>query len=158
VSALFLLRSPGVDDPAAYWLPLDDALEAHRAEGVSPDEDAYARAVEAYRRHDPAEVVSILHDRALPESADPLKLLLASALLKTGDAAGARATLEELLVVTLPQPYRDRASWILAGALRGEGRAAEAQAILRQLAAEPGELQDAARRAQGKPTSENPAQ
>lgn len=131
---------------AAYWFPVDTETVGLRAGTPEGDEKIVHDAVAAYRRHDPARVVGLLHDRTLPEALDPVKIMLASALVKTGEAAKAEALLSELRIETLPQPDRDRASWILLAALEAEGKRAEARAVAEALAAQPGEFSEAARR------------
>jgi hypothetical protein len=152
VAASFLLlaalawwvRAPRPEDAAAYWFPVDGETVSLRAGAPTADEQIYKDAVAAYRAHDPAKVVALLHDRAIPEVLDPLKIMLASALVKTGDARGAEDLLTTLRVETLPQPDRDRASWILYAALRDGGKKPEARALVETLASRAGEFEKAA--------------
>ncbi len=134
-------------DVAAYWFPVDSEMVGLRAAAPSADEAIVREAVEAYRRHDARLVVALLRDRSIPEALDPVKIMLASALVKTGESRKAEELLGELRIETIPQPDRDRASWILVAALEGAGRHGEARAVLEKLAARPGEFSDAARRA-----------
>ena len=133
-------------DPAAYWFPVDREMGTLRTGEPSAEEEVFRRAVAAYRDHDAARVVALLRDRSIPEALDPLKIVLASALVKTGEFARADAVLEDLRIETLPQPDRDRASWIRYAALRGAGRDEEARGIARELASHPGEFAAPARR------------
>ena len=141
-----LLRAPAVSEPAAYWLPVETESVDLRAAPADRDAAVFAEAAAAYRSRDAARVVALLRGRMIPESQDPLKLLYASALLKTGAHEEARATLDGLMIETLPQPFRDRAKWVLAGALRAGSREAEAEAVLRDLARRDGEFAVAASR------------
>ena len=134
----------GADD---YWFPVDRDAVVLRAGTPEGDGAVFQDAVEAYRRHDPSRTVALLRDREIPESLDPLKIMLASAYTHTGEPAKAEAVLKELRVETLPQPDRDRASWILYTALVGEGKTGDARAIASSLAAQPGEFSERARRA-----------
>jgi hypothetical protein len=134
-------------DAAAYWFPVDIDTVGLRTGAQDADEQVFHDAVEAYRRHDPARVVALLRDRSIPEALDPLKIMLASAFVKTGQCARAESLLAGLRIETVPQPDRDRASWILYAALTEEGKHDEAQALLQRLAARPGEFSEEARRA-----------
>jgi pentatricopeptide repeat protein len=82
----------------------------------------------------------------MPESQDPLKIALASALVKTGKPDEALDLLDRLHVETIPQPDRDRVLWIHVAALQSGGRKREAAIAVRDLASRPGEFQEAARR------------
>ena len=141
-----LLRAPAATGPAAYWLPVEAEAIDLRAAPTDRDAALFAAAAAAYRAHDPERVVALLRGRAIPESQDPLKLLYASALVKTGAHEEARATLDELQIETLPQPFRDRAKWLMVAALRAGSHDAEADALVRDLAGRDGEFADAARR------------
>jgi len=153
-----ILRSSRYVDPSAYWLPVEEETVDLRAAPPGVDEAVFAEAAEAYRRHDPARVVALLTGKTIPSSHDPLKLLQASALLKTADPISALAVLESLHVESLPQPYRDRAQWIRLGALRAAGRDAEAEALAADIASGSGEFARAARSQSGRPRRKNPAQ
>lgn len=145
-----LVRAPAAPDPVAYWLPVEtDAVEL-RTGRADVEGTALAEAAEAYRRRDAARVVKLLLGKTIPESHDPLRLLYASALLKTGDAEASLRELDALKIDTLPQPYRDRAKWIEIGALRSSSRNDDARALARELAGRPGEFSEAARRLVGK--------
>ena len=137
----------GRADAAAYWFPVDLETVGLRAGTPSGDGRIFHEAVEAYRRHDPARVVTLLRDRSIPEALDPLKIMLASALVKTGESKRAEDVLTELRIETLPQPDRDRASWILYAALDKGGKRAEALALAEALAARTGEFSEGAKRA-----------
>jgi hypothetical protein len=150
VALAWWVRAPRPEDAAAYWFPVDGETVSLRAGAPTADEKVYTDAVAAYRAHDPAKVVSLLRDRAIPEVLDPLKIMLASALVKTGDARRAEDVLVALRVESLPQPDRDRASWILYAALRDSGKRTEARAVLDALASHPGEFTDAAKTELGK--------
>jgi hypothetical protein len=127
-------------DAAPYWFPVDRETVVLRAGAPDASSAIFQEAVEAYRRHDPSRAVALLHDREIPESLDPVKIMLASAYTHTREFAKAEAILEELRIETVPQPDRDRASWILYTALVGNGKTAEARAVAESLAAHPGEF------------------
>jgi hypothetical protein len=141
------LRWNSRQDLAEYWFPVDRETVVVRAGAPDAGSAIFQDAVEAYRRHDPSRAVALLRDREIPESLDPLKIMLASAYTHTGEFAKAETILEELRIETLPQPDRDRASWILYTALIGNGKTAEARTVAQSLAAHPGEFTGAARRA-----------
>jgi hypothetical protein len=147
VSAGLFLRWNSRQDLAEYWFPVDRETVVVRAGAPDAGSAIFQDAVEAYRRHDPSRAVALLRDREIPESLDPLKIMLASAYTHTGEFAKAETILEELRIETLPQPDRDRASWILYTALIGNGKTAEARTVAESLAAHPGEFTGAARRA-----------
>jgi hypothetical protein len=134
-------------DAAEYWFPVDRETVALRAGAPDAGSAVFQDAVEAYRRHDAFRAVALLRDREIPESLDPVKIMLASAYTHTGEFAKAESILEELRIETVPQPDRDRASWILYTALIGNGKTAEARAVARSLAAHAGEFREPARRA-----------
>jgi hypothetical protein len=153
LGASVLLRRP-VADGLDVWLPLE-AEESMARDAVEPGADPTAEAgrahdaVEAYRRRDAANVVAALDGAPLAKRYEPVNLLLASALLSEGRHEEARALLQRLDTLTMPQPWRDRGRWLLYVALRRGGRADEAQAILRELGAKSGEIGDRARAAAG---------
>ena len=152
-------RGPVAADPVAYWMPVEAEPVDLRAGLPGEDASTFAEATDAYRRRDAGRVVELLDGKAIPSSHDPLKLLHASALLKTGDAAGALAVLESLQVESLPPPYRDRAKWVQLGALRARGDHDAAARLAEEIAARPGEFSEAARALQlGSPSRKNPAQ
>jgi hypothetical protein len=139
-------RSSRAVDPAAYWVPIEAEAVDLRAGIQDVDSAIFTEATDAYRKHDAQRVVRLLGGREIPESQDPLRLLYASALLKTGDAAGTLAALEPLRIPSLPQPYRDRAKWVKLAALRALSRDDDARSLAAELSARPGEFADAARR------------
>ena len=143
---VFSRRSAPVD-AAEYWFPVDSELVGLRTGAPGADDDVFHSAVEAYRRHDAALVVGLLSDRSIPEALDPMKIVLASAFVKTGQSGRAKAVLAELRIDTLPQPDRDRARWILFAALTGGGKPDEARTVAESLAARPGEFSESAQRA-----------
>lgn len=134
-------RGPAVP---ADWLPTSSTEVFLRDATPCADQGSALRAVEAYRARDAAGVVAALHGQDLPAACDPVKLLLASALVHQGDAGAALAVLDRLRVASLPQPARDRALWMQAAALDRAGRRGDADDILRGLAAGPGEYRDRA--------------
>lgn len=141
----FVWSRPATPDPADYWLPLGTDTVGLRTGAADPDPVLEA-ATRAYLRRDAGRMVALLEDKVIPSTHDPLKIALASALVKTGRAADARAMLDGMDIPTIPQPDRDRARWIRCAALLGEGKTAEARGALEDLAARPGEFSDAARR------------
>jgi hypothetical protein len=147
VSTTLWIRTTGRSDTTAYWFPVGIETVGLRTGEPAGDEQIYRDAVEAYSRRDPARVVALLGNRPIPEALDPLKIMLASALVKTGEPAKAEALLTELRIETVPQPDRDRASWILFCALTAEDKRAEARTVAETLASRPGEFSEAARKA-----------
>jgi len=142
VSFLALWRR-GPEIPAD-WLPTATTEVFLRDVTACSDQGEALRAVEAYRAHDAAAVVALLDGRELPAACDPVKLLLASALVHQGRAASALEVLDDLTVQTLPQPARDRALWTQAAALDQVRRRRDADGVLRDLAARPGHYRDRA--------------
>jgi hypothetical protein len=132
------------------WLPVDSEQTLLRSAEIDGDE-VYAEAVAAYAHRDARRVIALLSGRTIPPSREPMKLLLASALVMDGRAAEARSLIEAMDVPTLPQPARDRARFTLAAALAGEGKPREAEAQLHRLQDSPefAERAAAARRALG---------
>lgn len=124
---------------AVDWLPADATESLERGEAPCGPTGLAADAVAAYSAHDAVRVVSLLGGRQLPASCDPLKLLLASALLHQSDAKESLRVLESLDVESLPQPARDRGRWMRALALDHLGRRDEARRQLEALADRPGE-------------------
>jgi len=132
-------RSPAIPTD---WLPTASTEVFLR--DATPCSDQASAAVAAYRAHDAAQVVRLLQGRELPAKCDPMKLLLASALVHQDDPAGALQVLDGLEVESLPQPARDRGRWTEAAALDRLGRQGAADAILRDLASRSGEYRDRA--------------
>jgi len=153
VSVLALWRpAPPI---AADWLPAGTAEVFLRDVTPCSDQKDVVRAVEAYRARDAAAVVALLEGKDLPAACDPVKLLLASALVHQGKDASALEVLDLLKVQSLPQPARDRALWTQAAALDHVGRHGEAKDVLHDLAARPGEFQDRAGKLLGTGTNKH---
>ena len=147
VAALaFVWNRSAAPDPAGYWFPLGTDTVGLRTGEVDADRAAFEAATDAYRRRDARRVVELLEGKAIPEAHDPLKIALASAYVKVGQATKARELLEAMEIASIPRPDRDRAQWILLSALQAEGKAEEARAIAADLASRPGEFSEAAAR------------
>lgn len=132
---------------ASRWIPVDATRVLVRGEEGTPTAEGLAVAVEAYARHDPAEVVRVLDGRSIPAGYEPVAILYADALLRESKAERARQVLTGLEIETLPQPDRDRARWLLAQARLRLGDREGALALLGALAGREGELREAAREA-----------
>ena len=145
VVAVFKIARPGAD-PLDYWLPVDAEQVMLRSVPAHEDQPLFLEAVLAYRGHDSARVVALLEKSDIPAEYEPLRLLLASALVHEGRYAEARDRLDRMDIPTLPQPWRDRARWTLYVALLRGGDGAAAERILRDLASRPGEFRDRALR------------
>ena len=143
--AVYQTSRPGPDDGLDYWLPLDsERLLLRSAPG--PEETArFLDAIEAYGRHDVARVIDRLGSQPIPQTYEPLKLVLASALIWDRRYEQAGSVLSALDIDTLPQPARDRARWMLYTVLRRTGREGDASAVARGLASAPGEFSERAR-------------
>jgi hypothetical protein len=146
VVALSPLARRAAGTPEAYWLPVPSEAIDLRSIPQGGDGALFAEATESYRKQDASRVVKLLSGREIPESQDLLKLMLASALIKTGEPAAAQELLDALGIDTLPPPYRDRARWVRLAAWRAQSKRAEAEADACALAGEPGEFQEAAAR------------
>jgi hypothetical protein len=144
VVALSPLARRAAGTPEAYWLPVPSEAIDLRSIPQGGDGALFAEATESYRKQDASRVVKLLSGREIPESQDLLKLMLASALIKTGEPAAAQELLDALGIDTLPPPYRDRARWVRLAAWRAQSKRAEAEADACALAGEPGEFQEAA--------------
>jgi hypothetical protein len=139
----FLHRRPA--DGLDYWMPLENERVLLRSADVSDDFARFGEAIDAYTAHDAPRVIALLRGRELAGSYEPLNLLLASALVWEGRNTEARDLLGRLDTLTLPEPARDRARFLLYVALRRDGRQDEARAIARELAAGTGEFAGRAR-------------
>jgi len=129
---------------APDWLSFEATESMARGGAACGPGPLAADAVAAYRGKDAARVVALLDGRELPAACDPLRLLLASALLHANEPARSLQVLDALDAEILPQPARDRGRWIRALALDGLGRREEALEVLRGLASRPGEFQEKA--------------
>ena len=135
-------REPGLPD---YWLPLDRGELSTRAGSADPIADLRL-AFRRYEQRDAAGALALLERAELPESQRPLRdLFRASALLHLDRAAQARALLETMPIVAMPQPWRDRAGWLLYESLVRTGDGERAKTQLAALAELPGEIGDLAR-------------
>ncbi len=142
---LAFLLPPGTDPLLTPdWLALDATESFARGPGSCDHDVPVEEAVAAYRSRDAARVVRLLSGHELQTGCDPLRLVLASALLHAGDAAGALRVLDALDVESLPQPARDRGRWIRALALDRLGRRQETMEALEQLASGSGEFREKA--------------
>jgi hypothetical protein len=138
-------HSRGPADGLDYWMPLETERVLLRSGGIPEDTAPFRRAIEAYAAHDAHRVIALLGGRTIPPAYEPLKLLLASALVAEGRNAEAQALLERLDTLTLPQPVRDRARFLLYVALERDGRRDEARAIAAEIASGTGEFAARAR-------------
>ncbi|MGH9869337.1 MAG: hypothetical protein ACREAA_14390 [Candidatus Polarisedimenticolia bacterium] len=145
LSIELMLRQAG--DPLDYWLPVEAESVVFRSENLFGAK-RFSEALDAYGRQDARQVVELLEASPLPDESDydPLKLVLASALVRERRYAEARALLEKLDIETLPLPARDRARWILLTALWRSGDLAAAEPIRRELASRQNEFTERASR------------
>lgn len=132
------------DDGLDYWMPLESEAVMIRSAEVPVDAAPFRAAVDAYAARDARRVIALLDGREIPRAYEPLNLLLASALVWEGRNPEARALLDRLDILTLPEPARDRSRYLLAVALWREGRTGEAKAIARDLASGAGDLRERA--------------
>ncbi|HKQ63049.1 MAG TPA: hypothetical protein VJS92_17300, partial [Candidatus Polarisedimenticolaceae bacterium] len=119
--------------------------------------------LEAYGRRDAAGALAALDRAEVPAAYRPLRdLFRASALLIENRPAEARELLESLSLRAMPEPWRDRASWLLYAALHRTGDTDRAAELLDELTGLPGEIGELARAERGRqspgPKSTNPAQ
>jgi len=150
-AAILVLATLGIGrlrtaDPLDYWLPVESESAVVRSGDAVADDTAFADAIEAYRRRDTDRVVSLLQSRSLIGRYEPLKIVLASAMIREGRAAEARDLLVAMQIDTLPLPSRDRARWILVTALRDLEEKPAMRTLLDDLASRPGEFSARARR------------
>jgi hypothetical protein len=136
------LLSGREDGPPPYWLPIEAGNTLLRS---SPVPDRYAWALEAYERRDAARVIEILESEPIPPIDLYMRLVYASALLLEDRALEAREGLMSIRMDLLPQPSRRRARWLLYVSQRRLAEHEEADALLAELAAEPGAIGDLAR-------------
>lgn len=115
--ALLLPKLTGTSEESV-WLPVEEA-PALRSEGVSA---ALEAGVEAYRSRDADAAIAAL-ERAREEGRLELigRVLLASAYEIRGDPTRALTLLEEIDLLSIPQPWRDRARGIRDRARRALG-------------------------------------
>lgn len=145
--ALELRGRRPVADGLDYWLPTEYERILVRSGGQPAGDARFSQAIEAYRLRDTQRVAELLQQSSMPEAHDPLKLVLASALVWERRYEEAKVLLDGLDIYSLPMPWRDRANWILLTALRRKGDSTRAEGILRELASRPGEFRERARRA-----------
>ena len=139
------LLDRGPADGLDYWMPLESEPVLLRSADVSPDASRYRAAIEAYLARDARRVIALLQGQEMSGTYEPLNLLLASALVRERRDAEACDLLGRFDTLTLPEPARDRARFLLYVALRRAGRGDEAEPIARELAAGSGEFAARAR-------------
>lgn len=140
---LAVLVLPGREDgPPPYWLPIEVGNTLLRS---GPVPDRYTKALEAYERRDATRVVAILETEPIPAQDLYMRLVYASALLLEDRAKDAKEELLNLRVERLPEPSRRRARWLLYTSQRRLAEHEEADALLADLAADPGSIGDLAR-------------
>ena len=132
-------------DGLDYWMPLESEPILLRSADVSSDTSRYRAAIEAYSARDARRVIALLQGQGMSGTYEPLNLLLASALVRERHDAEACELLGRFDTLTLPEPARDRARFLLYVALRRAGRGDEAEPIARELAAGSGEFAARAR-------------
>jgi hypothetical protein len=105
------------------------------------------RGVQAYDRRDlPAAIRELRSVRGAGSLEAFRKLYLANALLQRGDSDEAVLLLRAIPCENLPDRWRHASQWMLLVGLNRTGHRADADSLLRSLAAEPGEFGDRARR------------
>jgi hypothetical protein len=131
---------------ADYWLPLDRGEVAVRDASPSDPTADLRAAFEAYAERDSARALDLLERAKVPESHRQLReVFRASALLLEDRPREARETLLALPLTAMPEPWRNRANWLLYIALTRTGEDARAGALLDGLSTLPGEIGDLAR-------------
>ena len=138
--SIFLLKAGQPGDPLDYWLPIQAERVAFRS--GTPLAERFSEALDAYNRRDTRRTIELLDGPSTPE---PLKLVLASALVWEHREAEARTVLDQLHIETLPPPARDRAWWILVAAHWRSEDLGAAEVILNDLARRDGEFAERAR-------------
>jgi hypothetical protein len=144
---IFIPRTPhrAPADGLDYWMPLENERVLLRSAEAPSGAARFGAAIDAYAAGDARRVIALLRGQALTGTYEPLNLLLASALVREGRNAEACDLLGRLDTLTLPEPARDRARFLLYVASRRDGRLEEADAIARELAAGSGEFAARAR-------------
>jgi hypothetical protein len=103
--------------------------------------------IDAYAQREMKQAIALLQDAdALGHVETIRRIYLGSALAWEGRYPEAVATLRDLSLRLLPDPWSQEARWTLYLALMRSGEAARAESLLQALIHEPGEIGDRARR------------
>lgn len=144
-------RKSATPDVPDYWLPLDRGEVSLRSSSPSDPVSELRLALQTYAGGDAAGALDRLDRANVPESYRSLRdLFRASSLLLLGRSAQARETLEQMPIWGMPEPWRDRANWLLYTALTRTGEPDKARTILVSLVGVPGDVGDLARAEQAK--------
>jgi hypothetical protein len=150
------VATPGDARLAGTELPLA-APSVHRLQGAEAPDAAFSRALAAYSRADYAGAARILAGLHVPEQLDTTRrIYLGSALAFTGryaesvEALGSVNYRDESGARFIPEPWYSRSRWTLYVGLSNLARRAQAEAILREIAGEPGPWQIPAREENGR--------
>jgi tetratricopeptide (TPR) repeat protein len=145
---LLVIPRSGDDDFAAMLQPMTELGEEVRLRSDPPtgQEETFAGGVDAYERGDLRAAVDLLEDADVTSRLDNLRrVYLGSAYARLGEYEEAVRVLEKVSFVSVPDPWGGEGRWTLYVAYRASRRDAEAEAILEELAREPGEFGDRAR-------------
>lgn len=139
-------RQGAPDVPLPHWLPTHFEKTRSRTAGAAVPNEELAAGLEAYAAQDLKRAIGMLEKAQVSEQLEMVRrIYLGSALAWSGKYAEAAAVLKAI-PRTLPDPWGSEALWTLHIALKGSGREAAADSLLRSLAEEPGEIGERARR------------
>lgn len=143
---VFLPRGgvPGAGDQ--YWIPVPSDVAVRRSPEGTAGDPRFGDALAAYKRHDAVAAANLLAGlRTSGDAGGLVGLLGASVLYNTGHFEAAADSLAALDPLTLPQPWKDQAMWILGSALSASGKRDAARPWFERLAEGDGELAGRAR-------------
>lgn len=148
--ALFLFMIPRlIETPSESQVTMLPALTPDvlpRAVLPNAGNDAMIQGLDAYARKDFDAAIAALASLQTTGPADALRrVYLASAYAWTAQHEQAVETLEDVPLDAVPDPWSAEARWMLYLSLTEMGQSERAQAVLRELAATPGEAGSRAR-------------
>ena len=152
VVLLLVMPRLGDDDLATMLQPMPQLGEEVRLRSDPPtgQEESFVDGVAAYEQGDLRAAVDLLEDADVTSRLDNLRrVYLGSAYTRLGEYEEAVRVLEAVSFVSVPDPWGGEGQWTLYVSYRALGRDAEAEAILEELAREPGEFGERARDALG---------
>ncbi|MFH1573558.1 MAG: hypothetical protein ABIG68_06210 [Acidobacteriota bacterium] len=153
---LLVLSQAGPPDVRVYRLqPVPDEIQTHLGPGSSAPGGGLMLGFQAYAEGDFDAAMDRLRTAEAPEDLEAFRAaFLGSALALRGEFNEAMAVLRSADLNALPLPWRCEAEWTLYVALMRKGREAEADALLRAIAREPGAVGERARDQQRRTAAE----
>jgi hypothetical protein len=149
---LSLWPTGGTDESSEriFWLPRQEAALAFRSQPDEPADRNMTEALEAYATQDVDRAGRLLQAFETTGKAEILRrVYLGNVLAQQGAYSAAVEVLKSIPMAEVPPPWSDESRWTLYVCLRALHLDDQADALLGELAQEPGQVGDRARLVRG---------